>query len=178
MNQRFKYITISLLSCCYLLAGCNSVKKTLGIDRDAPDEFAVNPSSLPLEMPPDFYTKPCKPEDLPKPNPGQPRPQELKKLEEDKKKLISKNPNQASPNGKSLSQGQKTILEMAGVQEGQDHVRKQIDDESRIKNAEGKPVLEKLGIQKTKEKEVINPHTEASDLQNKGIPQTPQQKQN
>lgn len=148
-----------------MLQGCNSVKKTLGIDRDAPDEFSVSPSSQPLDMPPDFFT-------LPKPVPGQPRPQDVKNREASKEKIIGSN------QSKTLSPGQKTILEMAGATGDQDHIRHEVDKESRIEKAKGQPVLEQLGIRKPNSKdEVINPHVEAIELQNKGIQQTPQAQQ-
>jgi len=160
VNQRYKYIIGSFLTCSVLLQGCNSVKKTLGIDRDAPDEFSVSPSCQPLDMPPDFFV-------LPEPTPCQPNPQEMKGREIAKEKIIG-----ATQGGKTLTPGQKAILEMAGAEEGNDRVRTKIDEESMIQRAQGKPVLEKLGIRKANNKEeVINPHTEALELQNKGVPQ-------
>jgi hypothetical protein len=51
------------------LAGCGGdVERTLGLTRDAPDEFTVT-TRAPLSMPPD--------EALPAPHPGAARPQEL-----------------------------------------------------------------------------------------------------
>lgn len=162
MNQRYKYIIGSFLTCSVLLQGCNSVKKTLGIDRDAPDEFSVSPSCQPLDMPPEFSV-------LPTPVPGQPRQQDMKGREATKEKIIG-----STQGGRTLTPGQKSILEMAGAEGGKDHVRTEIDNESRIQKAQGKgPVLEQLGIiKKTENKEeLINPHTEAVELQNKGVPQ-------
>jgi len=48
------------------LGGCDKVKDTLGLSREAPDEFEVF-SNPPLELPPDFTLTP--------PQPGMPRPQ-------------------------------------------------------------------------------------------------------
>ncbi|HVZ08135.1 DUF3035 domain-containing protein [Rhodopila sp.] len=53
-----------------LLSGCsgmNSLYRTFGLTRDAPDEFTVT-TRAPLSMPPDFTLRP--------PRPGAPRPQE------------------------------------------------------------------------------------------------------
>src|ERR1700760_1982891 len=52
-----------------LLGGCsgNSLTRTFGLTRDAPDEYTV-PTRAPLSMPPDYNLRP--------PRPGAPRPQE------------------------------------------------------------------------------------------------------
>lgn len=50
-----------------LLSGCGNVRQTLGMTRNAPDEFAVT-ARAPLEMPQSF--------DLPAPAPGATRPQD------------------------------------------------------------------------------------------------------
>jgi Protein of unknown function (DUF3035) len=50
-----------------LLQGCTDLRRTIGLERTSPDEFAVE-SRAPLEMPPDFDLRP--------PQPGATRPQE------------------------------------------------------------------------------------------------------
>jgi Protein of unknown function (DUF3035) len=50
-----------------LLQGCTDMKRAIGLERNPPDEFAVE-SRAPLEMPPDFDLRP--------PQPGASRPQE------------------------------------------------------------------------------------------------------
>src|SRR5207253_2815772 len=78
----------SAMSCCYqvrgarrgsvafasaclvvglLLPGCSDFKRTIGIEKTSPDEFAVE-SRAPLTIPPDFDLRP--------PQPGASRPQE------------------------------------------------------------------------------------------------------
>src|SRR5262252_10291077 len=49
------------------ISGCTDLKKAIGLEKAAPDEFAVE-SRAPLEMPPDFDLRP--------PQPGASRPQE------------------------------------------------------------------------------------------------------
>ncbi|MBY0291981.1 MAG: DUF3035 domain-containing protein [Alphaproteobacteria bacterium] len=158
MTQRLHFITITLLSGCFLLYGCQNVKKSLGIDRDPPDEFSVSPSIQPLDMPPDFFA-------LPTPQPGTPRPQDVKEFDAKKEKFLG-----SKPNNKTASPGQKALLDLAGAQEGQDKVRQEVDAESHIEHAKGKPVLEQLGIRKTKPKgDVLNPYEESLNLENQGI---------
>jgi DUF3035 family protein len=50
-----------------LLQGCTDLKRSIGLEKTSPDEFAVE-SRAPLEMPPDFDLRP--------PQPGAARPQE------------------------------------------------------------------------------------------------------
>src|SRR3984893_7327436 len=50
-----------------LLPGCTDLKRSIGLEKTSPDEFAVE-SRAPLTMPPDFELRP--------PQPGASRPQE------------------------------------------------------------------------------------------------------
>jgi len=50
-----------------LLPGCTDLKRSIGLEKTSPDEFAVE-SRAPLTMPPDFELRP--------PQPGAARPQE------------------------------------------------------------------------------------------------------
>lgn len=160
LNSRL--LSLSLLVGLVGLAGCSSVKKSLGLEREAPDEFAVTPSTLPLDMPPDFFT-------LPVPDPGAPRPQDVKENQEKKQKLIGSSSSKAQ-----RTSGQTALLELAGAEEGQDQVRREIDRESRIESVKGKPVLEELGIKKSKPRgDALNPYEEAYRLQERGVTQRP-----
>ena len=58
-----------ILTTVLTLQGCESTRETLGLTRHTPNEYAVQPSSVPLQMPPDYYS-------LPTPTPGATRPQE------------------------------------------------------------------------------------------------------
>jgi hypothetical protein len=50
-----------------LLLGCTDLRRSIGLEKTSPDEFAVE-SRAPLTIPPDFELRP--------PSPGAPRPQE------------------------------------------------------------------------------------------------------
>ncbi|HUX80135.1 MAG TPA: DUF3035 domain-containing protein [Alphaproteobacteria bacterium] len=155
MSSHSRLVTIALLSGCFFLHGCGSVKKTLGIERDPPDEFSVAPSIQPLDMPPDFFS-------LPVPQPGAARPQDVKAMEAKKQKLIGSGTKEGI-----ASSAEEALLEMAGAGEEQDDIRRQVDEESHIENAKGKPWLEQLGIKKTTlPGDVINPTEEKARLDN------------
>jgi hypothetical protein len=65
--MRKSLLGVSCLAAGFLLAGCNNFKQAIGIEPQAPDEFAVE-SRAPLTVPPEFDLRP--------PAPGAPRPQD------------------------------------------------------------------------------------------------------
>lgn len=58
---------VAILSVAAVASGCSSVQRSMGIGRNAPDEFRVV-TSAPLSLPPEYSLRP--------PRPGEPRPQE------------------------------------------------------------------------------------------------------
>jgi hypothetical protein len=160
MTLSTRLVTIGLVSSCILLHGCQSVKRTLGMERDAPDEFAVEPGCQPLDMPPDFFV-------LPVPQPGALPPKEVKAMQEKREKLMG-----AGAVKGTTSPGQQALLKMAGTEEGQAQVRGEIDKDSHIESLKDNPLLKTLGINPQKG-DVVNPAEEAAALQEKGISRTP-----
>ncbi len=65
--RRAVFVTALCSACTLLLPGCTDLKRSIGLERSSPDEFAVE-SRAPLTMPPDFELRP--------PQPGAARPQE------------------------------------------------------------------------------------------------------
>jgi hypothetical protein len=63
----FSAFTILCSTGALLLQGCTDLKRSIGLEKTSPDEFAVE-SRAPLTMPPDFELRP--------PQPGAARPQE------------------------------------------------------------------------------------------------------
>ncbi len=161
MSQLNRLVTLSLLSACFWLQGCTSVKKTLGIERDPPDEFAVMPCTQPLDMPPDFFV-------LPKPQPGTPRPQDVKAMESKRKELFGSTKMESTKTG-GTSPGQTVLLEMAGTPQAD--IREKIDKEYHQEASKKNIVLETLGIKQSKS-DIIDPHAEAKRLTKEGVPQT------
>ncbi len=53
----YKFITISMLAGLAVCTGCSNPKKTLGLNRTAPDEFTVV-ARAPLTLPPDYNLTP------------------------------------------------------------------------------------------------------------------------
>ena len=65
------------------LSACSGLRQAIGIDRTAPDEFAVE-SRAPLTIPPDFSLRP--------PEPGAPRPHEVTAAERAQKVIDAAGP--------------------------------------------------------------------------------------
>ncbi len=101
------------LSCCVLLggtialAGCSglgdTLSRTFGVTRDAPDEFSVT-TQAPLSMPPDFNIRP--------PQPGAARPQEVSARTQAQQALMPQTTLSAQTD--DMSAGQQALLAAAG----------------------------------------------------------------
>lgn len=102
-------LTCSLLLGCAAIAltGCGGVgdtlSRTFGLSRDAPDEFTVT-TQAPLAMPPDYSIRP--------PQPGAPRPQDVSDRQQAEQALIPQTT--LTPQTGAMSPGQQALLAAAG----------------------------------------------------------------
>jgi hypothetical protein len=115
---------LAALALAALLPACgDSTARTLGLVRDAPDEFQVT-TRAPLSLPPDMTT-------LPSPTPGAPRPQE-RTASQQAEALLSpglalQDPRRAPTARPSV--GEAALLQRAGP-DAPDGIRTQVDEES------------------------------------------------
>lgn len=153
MSKLSPSLVLNLMMVSLLLQGCSSMKRTLGIDRPAPNEYVVTPCTHPLEMPPDFT---C----LPTPVPGAERPQDRIARQAQNEKFLG------APAAKgTLTPGQQAILDMSQAGRNQDGIRTQVDNEARVDGKKEKTVLQQLGIQdEPVPGDVIDPYEEAEAL--------------
>lgn len=107
-----------------VLAGCGAnTTRTLGLVRDAPDEFQVT-TRAPLSMPPDMTS-------LPSPRPGSPRPQERSAPRQAEALLVpglSLDDPRRAP-GQVATVGEAALLQGAGP-DAPDDIRRRVDEES------------------------------------------------
>ncbi|MBV9653887.1 MAG: DUF3035 domain-containing protein [Acetobacteraceae bacterium] len=106
-----------------MLAGCGgdqSIARTLGMVRDAPDEFTVT-TRAPLVMPPSY--------DLPLPAPGSPRPQESPERVQAEQALVPESALAATPAEGQDSPGQEALVKLAGPP-APPHIRRTVNAES------------------------------------------------
>ena len=107
-----------------LLANCGGdTKKLLGLQKEAPDEFAVY-SRAPLSLPPDFTLTP--------PAPGTERPQSIDESAKAQQALLGR---QAAPetNAKdyqNLTPGLRSLLQNTGALNADPNIRRTIDRET------------------------------------------------
>jgi hypothetical protein len=101
------------------LAGCsNSIQETIGLSRQAPDEFQVI-AHAPLELPPDFNLRP--------PEPGAPRPQEGTAQDQAQLAILGE-PVSGAPT--EQSGGEMAFLQNAGAFGIDPNIRSEIDRET------------------------------------------------
>ncbi len=103
------------------LAGCanGDLSRTIGLTRDAPDEFTVT-TRAPLSMPPDFSLRP--------PTPGASRPQELSERQQAEAALA---PQVALAGPQGTSPGQDALVSAAGPAAPND-IRTKVDAEAQL----------------------------------------------
>lgn len=124
------------VTCCCLalvvaLSGCENTRRALGMEKQAPDEFAVV-TRAPLTIPPDFGLRP--------PVPGAKRPQENSSREQARQILlgrtVSANASGSRPSVK-MSSGESAILKRAGALNPDPGIRQTVNRESKaIANAD------------------------------------------
>src|SRR3954468_12536081 len=97
--------SILVMTAVVALAGCQTARRTLGLQRTVPDEFAVA-APAPLSVPPDYNLRP--------PAPGEERPQQLTPAEQARASLIGRARLQAYQT-RGLSKGESQFLAHAGA---------------------------------------------------------------
>jgi hypothetical protein len=122
--MRTRLALFPALAAGILLSACgDNTARTLGLVRDAPDEFQVT-TRAPLSMPPDMTT-------LPTPRPGASRPQERSARTAAEQVLVPnlslQDPRRAP--GAQTSVGETALLQSAGP-EVSDDIRRRVDEES------------------------------------------------
>ena len=94
-RQRTPLFAVACLCASLLLLGCSDLRRVVGLDRVAPDEFAVE-SRAPLTIPPEFNLRP--------PQPGAARPQEASSSDKARKVIDTAGPGEP---GKQATTGLK-----------------------------------------------------------------------
>jgi len=108
-----------------VLAACDHPKRALGLEKQAPDEFAVV-TRAPLSLPPDYNLRP--------PEPGVPRPQEGTTRDQ-ARRVITGNPTQSSALTSAAplenqTPGEAALLEQAGADRAVANIRQVVDRET------------------------------------------------
>ncbi|CAO3419878.1 DUF3035 domain-containing protein [Azospirillum endophyticum] len=114
---------IGLALAALTLAGCSDVRRSIGLDRQSPDEFSVV-SRAPLTLPPSM-------QDLPKPRPGAPRPQDSTPTQMAAGAVFGGGARGAAKAAAGSTAGEKSLIAQASARDGIDpNIRAKVDQET------------------------------------------------
>ncbi|MGH6933878.1 MAG: DUF3035 domain-containing protein [Dongiaceae bacterium] len=130
-NDRWSGIVVVGLAVA--LAGCsNGIRESIGLTKQAPDEFQVI-AHAPLELPPDFNLRP--------PEPGAPRPQEGTAQDQAETAVLGA-PISGTPTEQST--GEMALLQNAGATGIDPNIRAEIDQETAQQIERDKSLIDRL----------------------------------
>lgn len=125
--------SLFLIALCAAFTGCGGVKEELGLNKQAPDEFAVV-KRAPLAMPPDYSLRP--------PRPGAPRPQEQETSELARGAVFGGEGQQQVSTSKT--DGESILLQKAGGGNVDPNIRRRVDSETSDLEEQNVPVAKKI----------------------------------
>ena len=132
------------------LGGCENAKETIGLAKQAPDEFAVV-TRAPLNIPPKFDLRP--------PKPGTKRPQKVTPTIKARTILLRKNSLREKTDKKiaaiasgKFSNGEIAVLQLAGALDADSSIRQIVNKESSVLAEVGDGMLRKVIFWQNKEK--------------------------
>jgi Protein of unknown function (DUF3035) len=171
MRRSSILIAVLAMGLPLVAGGCTSVKETLGLTKQSPDEFKVV-SRAPLSMPPDYNLRP--------PTPGAPRPQEGTPRDQAQQAVFQYSGNGASrlpadaipPIGEgeaesAQSSGESALLQSAGASGVDPNIRQLVDTETAEDEADSRSLADTLTFWREPEPygEVVDPSAEQKRLQ-------------
>lgn len=148
-----------LAALALIVPACDTARDQLGLDRTAPDEFAVI-KRAPLSLPPDYNLRP--------PQPGAPRPQEQETSSQARQAVFG--PEQTTQEQAAPADTESLLLQKAGSDVADPEIRRKLDTDKIIVDKSQQPVVERLfgfggGSSDAEAGQVINPQQEAERLQ-------------
>lgn len=118
------------------LAGCEQTKNVLGLNKRAPDEFAVY-SRAPLTLPPDYGLRP--------PEPGSDRPDRVMPRDEAQSALTRRTAARTALAGfEGEGAGVQALLRELRAAEADPEIRREVDRETSVLAAESKTFADRL----------------------------------
>lgn len=132
--SRHLFRATALVALAVILAGCQSTRRAIGLEKTVPDEFAVA-SPTPLAIPPDFSLRP--------PAPGTDRPQQLSASQQARMALVGRAKLQDYMN-RGLTKGEASLLGHAGADVVPPNIRETLDKEVSTFAAEERSFTDRL----------------------------------
>lgn len=123
MMYRFALSVGAVVLSCGVLSGCSGqIREVLGLEKQAPDEFAVV-RRAPLSVPPEFI--------LAAPQPGVRRPQEEASVDQARRAVLGEDGR--SLRGQEVSRGESVLLSKAGTEKSDPGIRVLLDRENTVR---------------------------------------------
>jgi len=148
-------ITVALAGVTLVTAGCDDVRRTLGMDKSPPDEFRIV-SRAPLSLPPDFALRP--------PQPGAPRPQEQSQYNRARDAVIGRGAGQPQRGGAAASPGEQAFLARTGAAQADPSIRETVNRESGQPSETDDTLLERLMFGRTPSEPLVDATRESQRL--------------
>lgn len=142
------------------LTGCSDVRRSIGLDRQSPDEFSVV-SRAPLTLPPSLQAN------LPKPRPGVSRPQDHSPTQVAAGAVFGGSSRGAAAPTGVKSAGESSLVSQASARDGIDpNIRNKVDQETTQLIVADKSWIDSLLFWQTQEKpySVVDPQKEQQRL--------------
>lgn len=126
-------LVLPLVATILPLTACSEVKDQLGLTRRTPDEFAVI-SRAPLQIPPELNGQ------LPVPQPGMQRPQEISPSDAAQAAILS----ERVPTTDAQSSAENILLQRAGATEANPNIRALVNKEAVESTKDQRPVVKRI----------------------------------
>jgi Protein of unknown function (DUF3035) len=152
-------LSLATLLAAGLLAGCDDVRKGLGLEKAPPDEFVIV-SRAPLELPPDYSLRP--------PKIGAQRPQEATPTQRARQTVFKAGGDQQASvyQQGNRSDGEMALLKQVSSGSSDATIRQQVDEETAKQVADSHSFVDSLLFWKTPEEPgtVVDPQKESQRL--------------
>ncbi|TNE37384.1 MAG: DUF3035 domain-containing protein [Alphaproteobacteria bacterium] len=132
-------------------SGCSSIGSALGLEKTAPDEFAVV-TKAPLVIPPDFSLRP--------PQPGAARPNEQSPSSAASTAVFQTAGNEVAP--ATQTEGEKELIALAGADDTDGSIRQIVEEDYAVSTAPRKTMLGRLAFWRKNETEAAPPEVAGS----------------
>ena len=162
LRSSFSLILVS--TSALLLTACDQTREALGLERNTPDEFTVQPGQG-LVVPPNM-------KELPTPQPGAPRPHEPTPVDQARNAVMSSVTKTVNVDTSDKSKGEIALLQKAGALEARDpKIRETINMEARVDSVqEDSFIKDLLSVDQKDPGKVIDPQEESQRLTGKELP--------
>ena len=120
------------------LVGCDSVRKSFGGGKNAPDEFVVY-KRPPLSLPPEYGLRP--------PAPGESRPQKVSPMDQAREAILGKNAARTAASPTTVNAGRpglQALITRTGANKAEPGIRRLVNQESSVLADEDQIFVNKL----------------------------------